>query len=216
MLHFIQLSLYFSLFGLTLAAPLRIETISLAQPNISTLGVELVCVNRFTPWQGTLNYGDCLTARNALYNEFAPIRTYLYAFYTESSGFVPPPSPQSQSWELPLSRTFGTCTVQFRMFRDFAPLEIPTKHGRWVLPSTLPPAGISTWGSLLSDAKTILDECDGDPGWTNNGFAASQVHSAAPIGVFIWPADSDIASKYQGNLPPHPWSTLNASTVKLQ
>lgn len=102
------------------------------------------------------------------------------------------------------------------MFRDFEPREIPAKHGRWVLPSVLPPAGISTWGSLLSDVLTIADECIGAPGWTNNGFAVSEAHDSAPIGVFIWPADSEIAEKYRQRFPPPGMSTLNMSTADLQ
>ena len=106
--------------------------------------------------------------------------------------------------------------MQFRMFRDFQPLEIPAKDGRWVMPSVMPPACISTWGSLLSDAREILEECAGRPGWTDNGFASSQAHNAAPIGVFIWPADSDIAKKYEEDPPSSALSTLNVSTVHLQ
>ena len=127
MLHSILLFLC-SLFLITLDAPPPVPAISLAQPNISRLGLELVCVDSFELWQGRLRYNDCLTARNTLYNEFSAIRTQLYAFYTESGGFVPPPDPYAKRWKLPLSRTFGTTDASIlsalKRFDDRLPMMV--------------------------------------------------------------------------------------------
>ncbi len=191
-------------------------------PNITSPSHPPVCVPTFAPWQGPLLYTDCLTAWNDLTNQYAVIRATLFAFYTTSSGFVPPPGDHDMRWKLPLSITFrttpallppqkttttpnsptpGTCTLQIRMLRDFRPHELPLSSppNTFTSPNEIPPAGISSWGSILGDAQPVLEDCvrRGAAGWTTNGFASAGGRVWAPVGILMRGVESEMAGRYK-------------------
>ncbi|KAL8689924.1 MAG: hypothetical protein Q9218_004518 [Villophora microphyllina] len=199
------------------AAPPRIPLHPLAQSNLTSPSLP-VCVPISEWWQSTIYYSDCLVAWDDLHNDRAQVLQELYAFYTTTSGFEPPPSPTTRNWKLPTSKTIRTCTLEIRMIRDFHYHELPLRqrpHEEYVEPSIFPPAGVSTWNSILQDAKHVMESCvrKGQPGFMANGFARTAEQEWTPVGVFLWATGSEIEEKYREDIENVVQVESNATAV---
>ncbi|KAI4246043.1 MAG: hypothetical protein LQ352_006471 [Teloschistes flavicans] len=201
----------------THAAPSPISPLTLTQSNL-TVTSRLNCVPISPLWESMIYYSDCLEAWDSLHDDRSGVIDRLYAFYTTSSGFAPAPGQESSSWKLPTSKTVGTCTLQIRMVRDFHARQLPLQHHpheEYVQPALFPPAGLSTWSSILQDTKRVMDTCvrKGQPGFSANGFARTAEQEWEPVGIFVWGTGSAIAGEYRDDVAREVQGGGNASVA---